>query len=183
MQKELMGVRYAGVTLATMNDLSDFHTYSIIKWCKDPKNILLVYGAHGTGKTHLSAAIYHHIFENCPKFRNEMRYFHEDDLLRRLRSVIETNGDFGKELEYLMDYKLLILDDLGSNKHTDFREDVMFNAVDNVYVKRTPCIITSNLNRADFEKTYHPRIASRLFASENILLDFSRYESKRDQGF
>lgn len=155
---------------------------------KDKKNMLVFCSNPGIGKTYLCAAMAEWAVDNF----NFVRYHKESDLLSKLRSVIsEGCGDYVKALEFMIDDDVVFLDDVGSwyndhytNKDNEWKIEVFFHFIDTRYNSEKPTIITSNLTRTDFEKIYSPRIASRLFASENKIISIfdKDVKDKRSQG-
>jgi len=81
-------------------------------------------------------------------------------------------GDYLDVLRYMIDDDFLILDDVGSStKHTDWREEVLFEILDYRYNNMKPTLITSNFTSEDFKKYYHFRVHSRLFANDNTIIE------------
>jgi len=145
-------------------------------WMAKPKNFLVYLGNPGIGKTFLCAALTSWALE---KFQN-FRYFNERQLFTKIRSSFEdVKGDYLDVLKYLVDDDLIMLDDIGSSGFTDWRKDVFFEAVDLRYNSTKPTIITSNLSKADFYKTYHSRLTSRLFSCENTIIELDTNEDFR----
>lgn len=131
---------------------------------------MLIYcGNTGVGKTYLCAAM----TEWAQKtFGPNWRYFKEGQLLTKLRDSMSTmQGDYQQVLKYMIDADLLIYDDVGSTKYTDWREEVFFELVDTRYNSMKPTIITSNLSEKQFLERYHGRVHSRLFSKENIVIE------------
>lgn len=155
---------------------------------KDPKNFLVFIGSPGCGKTYFCAALIDWAFRTF----NSRRYHKEEELLRKLRQGIsEGNGDYLIALEYMIDDDFVILDDVASGINPDkvshrdleFRREVFFSFLDYRYNTHKPTIITSNLTRQQFKDVYSERIASRLFASENIIIEmFGDDLDKRGKG-
>lgn len=119
-----------------------------------------------------------------PKFEF-FRMYREHDLLKKLRSGFSDNssGDYVEHLQYLIDDDLIIIDDFGSSGHTDWREEVMFEIIEfrNNYKKAKATIYTTNLNEEDFKEIYNARIASRLFAKKNCIIDFGELPDLRKE--
>jgi DNA replication protein DnaC len=135
---------------------------------KRKKNFLLYLGSPGIGKTHLCAAMFEWALRNFSSFR----YFKEKDLQEHLRKIMIENGwDAHRELERLFDSDLIFLDDIGKLGHTDHKENMLFDAIDIRYNSTKPTVITSNLTIAEFRKIYEPRLCSRLFSNENIIIE------------
>lgn len=155
---------------------------------KNPKDMLVFHGSPGIGKTYLCAALTEWSIKNF----NTRRYHKEEDILRRLRKGIsEGIGDYLIDLEFMIDDELVILDDVGSGINPDkvtyrdleFRREVFYSFLDYRYNRRAPTIITSNFTRKEFLEVYSERIESRLFATENTIIEiFGDGLDKRQQG-
>jgi len=139
----------------------------IMDWIKNPKHFLVFHGSAGIGKTYFCAALVEWIVETFETFR----YYKIEDLHSRLRQSFDGNTDYHKVLEYAIDDDIIIIDDIGSDKISEWKEEVFFSIVDERYNTMKPTIFTSNLSRDEFEKTYHKRIISRLFAKENTVIE------------
>lgn len=99
---------------------------------------LLLYGGMGTGKTFYSACI-------------------ANELIERGYSVLMTNfpsliakiqrDAFSQDVAALVSgYDLLIVDDLGVERQTDYMREQVFNIVDARYRARKPIIVSTNLS-------------------------------------
>ena len=149
------------------------------KFIKKPKNFLVFIGGPGIGKTHFCSCLIPWALQNF----NSFRYFDEKTLHQRLRDCIHSgSGEYSIELSLLTDDDLIILDDVASEKVNEWREDVFFNFLDERYKSMKPTIITSNLSRKKFQETYHPRIVSRLFATENTIIELPDAVDQRSLG-
>jgi DNA replication protein DnaC len=178
LQTAFFGLRYAGKTIGTCRfPRGDIER--ITEWTKNPKNFLVIVGPAGTGKTHFSSAMIEFMLNKV----NSLRAYTEDDLLRRVRQKIsEGNGDYIEYLRGLVDDNFIIIDDVGSSGHTDWREEIIFETINYRYETMWPTLITSNLLEADFYQIYGQRIASRLFAKENTIIDLSGMKDLRQEG-
>lgn len=120
---------------------------------------LLFYGGVGTGKTYAAACIANYLLErrrpvvmtSFVKLLESMQGFREDDsvLLTRLNRA-----------------KLLIIDDLGAERSTDFALEKVYNIVDGRYRARLPIILTTNLSMEEMKETTdirYARIYDRIF--------------------
>jgi DNA replication protein DnaC len=148
----------------------------ISQWMKNPKNFLIYLGNPGIGKTFLCAALIPWAMERFINFR----YHNERQLFTKVRqSMDEGKGDFLECLKWLLDDEFVMLDDIGSSGFTEWRKDIFFEAIDQRYNSMKPTLITSNLSKEDFIKIYHPRLNSRLFASENTVIELDTLEDFR----
>ena len=138
-------------------------------WLKNPKHILLMTGPVGTGKTYFCSAVLERMFGKV----QHCRAHKEGSLFRRLRQGFSENsaGDYLTHLKGLIDDEFIIIDDVGSTGHTDWREEILMEAIDYRYTSGLPTLITSNLSRKQFYEIYNTRIGSRLFAKRNTIID------------
>lgn len=105
---------------------------------------LLFHGPHGVGKTHLAVGI----VRACVERKGARAYFFETRELLRLvrdtynRSVEETEMEV---LAPLLDADLLVLDDLGAERTSDWVQETLGLVVNTRYNARRPTVFTSNL--------------------------------------
>lgn len=146
-------------------------------WCKNPKNFLFITGSPGCGKTYIASAMLAWMYGNVGSFR----IWNDQHLLERLRNFISSDmrGDFGKEIEYLIDDEFIILDDMGSSQLTDWQVDVWFKVINTRYENALPTLITTNLTSKEIYENLGPRTHSRIFAKENKIIDMHEYKDLR----
>jgi DNA replication protein DnaC len=92
-----------------------------------------------------------------------LKFIVVDELIRRIKEAFNKGIEF--DLEKYMEADLLILDDLGAEKTTEFVEGEIYNIINYRYNNKLPTIITSNINWNDLESKYPmngKRIASRI---------------------
>lgn len=114
---------------------------------------LLLYGGVGTGKTFWAACIANDLIEhgipvlmsNFPTLITAMREDYERDKSRVLERVAST--------------PLVILDDLGVERGTEFVAEKMYEIVDTRYRAGRPLIVTTNLSKAQL--THPDNLADR----------------------
>lgn len=120
---------------------------------------LLFYGGVGTGKTFAAACIANHLLEqrkpvvmtSFVKLLESMQTFKDEDsvLIARLNRA-----------------KLLILDDLGAERSTDFALEKVYNIIDSRYRAKLPIILTTNLRMEEMKEATdirYTRIYDRIF--------------------
>lgn len=99
---------------------------------------LLLYGTVGTGKTFYAACIANALIDEG--YKVQMTNF------TRLTNIIQGTFD-GKQavIDRLLKHHLIILDDLGTERKSEFMQEQVFNIIDAIYRAGVPFIITSNL--------------------------------------
>jgi len=128
----------------------------VIKWIKDYydnydpyKTIkgLFLHGNFGTGKSFLIAALLNEI-KSKYGIRTEIVYFPE--LLRKLKEDLNLVGD---KLYYLENVDILLLDDIGAEKVTEWgRDEILGTILQTRMNNGMPTFFTSNLNILELEK-------------------------------
>jgi DNA replication protein DnaC len=122
---------------------------------------LLLLGNAGTGKTHQAYGALRLIAESGrPPIG--WRGTSAVDLYAELRprDGIDSHEVFTR----YADLDLLLLDDVGAAKDTQFTEDVTYRLVNHRYEQNLPMILTTNLRVDDLRKAIGDRTASRLAA-------------------
>ena len=117
----------------------------------------LFHGTSGVGKTHLAVAILKAVLRRTVKSRSNGFFFETRELLRIVRdtynrSVEETEMEV---LKPLLGADLLVLDDLGAERTSDWVQETLGLVVNVRYNERKPTIFTSNL--ADLPNETDPR--------------------------
>ena len=131
---------------------------------KKPANLLL-FGAPGLGKTHLSAAIAREVsaagwsvvYDTAGHVFAQM----EDRKFRRDEGEDETERIFRCDL--------LILDDLGTEMTTAFVQSALYEILNTRLLERRSTILSTNLTPGELARRYSPQIASRIEGEYQIL--------------
>ena len=99
---------------------------------------LLLYGTVGTGKSHVAACIANALLSDEKKV-----------LMTNFATIINTlQNSFQGRQEYidsLNRYSLLIIDDLGAERSSEYMQENVFNIIDARYRSGLPMIVTTNL--------------------------------------
>jgi DNA replication protein DnaC len=148
---------------------------------EEKKPGLLLLGEPGTGKTHLAVAAMHILISRG----FQCVFFNYQNLLERIRSGYDpaSNSTDREAYRFALDAEVLVLDDLGAHRVTDWVEDTVTAIITHRCNNQKPLIATSNLadpdtagdivERSGLKEKYYaketlaervgPRARSRLF--------------------
>jgi DNA replication protein DnaC len=119
-------------------------------------------GGVGTGKTHLAVAVMNELIR---RKRTPSLFVTVPELLDNLR---ETYNKPGRNLDEWMDAvqnaEFLVLDDLGSERPTEWVRERIFVIVNHRYREALPTVFTSNIGPKDLAAQLGERTASRIIA-------------------
>lgn len=120
---------------------------------------LILHGERGTGKTHISACIANSVLNQS--------YSVYMTKLSVLMSKMQENYSENKLhlLNKINDVDLFILDDMGTERHTETAMELIFDIIDKRYLSKKPIIISTNLTQEEFtnnENTQYRRIFDRI---------------------
>ncbi len=122
---------------------------------------LLLMGPTGAGKTHLAVAALRELIARG----HEGVFFDYLNLLERIRSSYnETLGASNREAYHTaLESEILLLDDLGAHRVTDWVKDTVTSIVTYRCNHRKPLIATTNLGDEEIQQAISERAYSRLF--------------------
>lgn len=123
----------------------------------NPRNLIL-YGAAGRGKTHLTSAVVRNIAIKHPGLKIKFGSF------MKMLMEIKSNG-FSEEnsvVEAFKSFDLLVLDDLGKEHITDWSKQILYLLINERYEDERPTIITTNCTSEELAKKIDPATISRL---------------------
>lgn len=131
------------------------------KWDKaKEKNLgLLLWGSIGTGKSYMAGCIANALLEE--EISVHMTNFAK--ILNELQARFDGKNEY---IDYLCGFQLLIIDDLGVERGTEYGLEQLFNVIDSRYRTRKPLIVTTNLTLNEIKNTTdlsYKRIYDRVF--------------------
>ncbi len=105
---------------------------------------LLFWGQPGNGKTFAAACIANALIEEPGNFLPEVRMATFGAILRSL--LAQSPQEKEEYIRDLITCDLLILDDFGMERQTEYAREQIFNIVDGRYLSGLPLIVTTNLS-------------------------------------
>ncbi len=142
-----------------------YHMEKIVKYCKayaqgftPHSQSILMKGATGLGKTHLSLAIANEVIRRG----YGVMYVSAPELVIKLERERFSRDSDGDMLEVLTGCDLLIIDDLGTEHHSSFTDSQVYTLFNARVLNNKPVIISTNLTMAQLEKDYSNRFVSRI---------------------
>jgi DNA replication protein DnaC len=150
---------------------------------------LLLMGGCGAGKTHLAVAVLVEIIHSGKPGR--VLFCNFQDLIQDIQASFDADAAMGKSeiLRPLLEADLLVLDELGSVKPTQFVQDLLYYVINSRYNTVRPTIFTTNAfddAGADGQRLVDKigdRLRSRLYEmTEQILMKgVDDYRTKNKQ--
>ncbi|MFE7106591.1 ATP-binding protein [Streptomyces sp. NPDC057575] len=159
----------------------------VIAWADqvaaDPRKagFLFLTGTFGTGKTHQAYGALRRIADAGPE-KYEVLALTAPDMYALMRPGGSDNGP-EYEVKRLMRIPLLLIDDLGTEKISEFTEEATYRLLNYRYNECRPLIITSNLpasdpNGPDLVDKLGERITSRL-SQMTTIVPMSGFDRRR----
>lgn len=148
------------------------HMSKILRYCqsyadnftKNSESILMK-GATGLGKTHLSLAIANEVI----KKGYGVIYVSAPSLMQKLEKLYFSRDDDNSAIDMLMECDLLIIDDLGTEFHSQLSVSLMYNIFNSRMLANKPVIINTNFDLRELEKNYTERFVSRIIGNAQKL--------------
>jgi len=148
------------------------------------KNIVLR-GNTGCGKTHLAIAISKLIpvqsHDSWMTIIPGAIFTTAPELLLKIRSSFREGAKETEEqlIDYYSGCDLLILDDLGAEKNSEFAITTLYIIIDRRIREEKQTIITTNLSQQEIDQVFGARISSRLSSMQNIKINMPDYRKNR----
>lgn len=156
---------------AQLDDFTGEVADELRSWSRDPagRNLVLL-GAVGTGKTHAAIAA--------------VRAAHDAGLdvafwpLVELLDALRPGSDAGTFAD-LADVDRLIVDDLGSERATDWTDERVYALINRRWLEQLPTVATTNLEPEQLREALGPRVYSRLVGNDAVVLRLSGPDRRR----
>jgi DNA replication protein DnaC len=133
-------------------------------FAEQPQDFLMFTGGHGSGKTHLAAAIANY----QAKLSHPVMFVVVPDLLDYLRSAFDSAAQtsFDRRFDEIRSTPLLVLDDLGAEAATPWAREKLYQIINHRYVAHLPTVITTSVSPDDLD----PRILERIRDEKHCLV-------------
>lgn len=132
---------------------------AFVKAMPSAKNNLYLHGPVGCGKTHIAYGI-------KQLFTFRVQVWNTAEMLQEIRRDYDRDGySKGRLEEKLTDNQnrfLLVLDDIGAEKPTDFVTETLYRIINMRYIHKIPTIFTSNYTLSELAERIGDRSASRI---------------------
>jgi len=164
--EKMLGRRFAGRTFESFDKTGNETVFNIcLEFAKNFKNNngegLMFLGQVGTGKTHLAAAIINYIIT---KHVIPVKFLNITALLEEVRKTYDKDNDKAENavIRELSEVELLVIDDLGKEKRTEWSNSVIYRIVNNRYESYKPLIVTTNYKIEELGANVGDATASRI---------------------
>ena len=148
-----------------------------LEWCQQfahqivagtCKDCPFMRGDVGRGKTHLSSAIANVVLSGG----KTVIYKRAADLFDMIRQYKYEEGTdrWHEVLEQLIGCDLLVIDDLGAERTTDFVTEQLVLLLEERNYRNKPWIINSNLKLSQIQDTYNTRVSDRIMDRATMIL-------------
>ena len=139
---------------------------------------LMLIGPPGIGKTHIAVAVLQRVAERTGA---RALYYDTRALLRDIRSTYDPARQMAEMdvIRPVMEAELLVLDDLGAERLTDWVEETMSSIANTRYNERRPTIFTSNyedIPDGDDLNSLLVRVGFRLHSRLHEMCEFLEYD-------
>lgn len=140
-------------------------------WLKKPMGMVIFLGCPGCGKTYTSVAMTRFLYDLASKSRihPEVYFYPQSKLFDEFRELYSNNWTDISLKERISNSLVLTIDDFGSQRNNEWQIEIMTQVIESRYNSKRPTIISSNLGFHEIEEIFHPRVRSRLEATENLI--------------
>jgi len=140
---------------------------------KGYRSLILYSSTPGVGKTHLMVSIANYVIEHWNgepgQLNRPIRFEKGPNLVRRVRatySIRDKDNQHEREEDIyneLKGVKLLLLDDVGKEKPSDFTRDLYWSIIDERVTRGLPVLMTSRLPLDSLGELMNPDTVDRLY--------------------
>lgn len=157
--------------------------FELFEQIQSTKKSIIFTGPVGTGKTHKMLEIFvpwmlHKTVSNLswpfsePKpYKTETvqrNFMTVSEALRKIKQSFDTKTD-DDIVEWMTKVEVLFLDDLGTEKISDWTREVFFTVINERYNWMRPIVVSTNLSLREIADSYGDRMASRLYQMAEII--------------
>ncbi|MHB8575770.1 MAG: ATP-binding protein [Dehalococcoidia bacterium] len=144
-----------GVTPQVHRNLQNVY-FAAQKFAEQPEGWLVLLGTNGSGKTHLAAAIAHHLREK----RQSVRFVVVPDLLDYLRQSLRRDDNGSRDpVEEVRTAPFLVLDDLGVHSATPWAQEKLFQILNYRYNAKLATVITVSCSLEELPQPWLSRMS------------------------
>lgn len=159
----------------------DFFKELVLSWKNQDEtinkaSIIMLIGNTGTGKGHLTTAL---AYELIFKYNISIRFIKFDDLLMKIKSTYDSNGEMTERhiIDYYRSPELLIMDEIGiQSSGSEWEMKILYSVLDYRYERGMKTILITNQGRryiSNYLQKSHGRLYSRIFSNDNLMLAFN----------
>ncbi len=148
-----------------INAVNSIKKYLNEKSWQEGKGLILI-GGVGTGKTHLASAIVHELA------RQDVfaLFIFVPDFLDEIRAMYDENYDEEEDkFELVKNARVLVLDDLGTERITDWAREKITQLINHRYNNALATIVTTNLTLDELKNRIGERAYSRLIGMSEVV--------------
>ncbi|MGM0603096.1 MAG: ATP-binding protein [Bacillota bacterium] len=131
---------------------------------------LIIEGPIGSGKSYLLGCMANALIDRGIRFR----YIVYSDLLQQIRSTYNEDNPTTDEKKIINDVQnipVLLIDDLGTEKASDFAASILYQIIDKRYREERPIILSTNYSLKNLKNRF-PIMGERIFQR---LLEMNEY--------
>jgi DNA replication protein DnaC len=179
--------RFRGADMADLGYLADDIANGLNQIFDPPSkkndNIGMIFcGPAGSGKTYAAYAVMKWIAERNPEMIAYMASYPQAIQALRNEFVNNTYDEIGSVWDKLnndsgMYDGLIFLDDVSTQKQTDFEIDKLTAFLDKRMNEYMPFILTTNISMKDFRESFGERLASR-FLGYCVIVEFEKLDKR-----
>lgn len=147
--------RFENATFETLDEGLQKSMKAWIDQHKTAKESLMLYGKPGVGKTHAMYAL-------LQKANIKNRFYNSTEIIEDIRASFNDRY-VQNPIHILKGFDgYLFIDDFGTERLTDFVQDMFYQIINDRYINKLPTIISTNYDLSEIADRLGERVASRL---------------------